>query len=217
MKAMKRLFILVLLLAGSILFPFKNAAAQTAAEFFNTQTGEVTWLGIDFTEVRLFGDMEVSGSDIKERYIPGINNVVVSEPEKYTISKSFRKTPLAQNLKYVMEANAYLDPDKIKTFSSNDMNRMDEKMVQQVVDRYKFKNEKGYGILFIAEGLNKSETTGYFWVTIVDMSNGKVLFTKRMGGKASGFGFRNYWARSVYEILKEIDKKQYAAWKKSFS
>ena len=193
-----------------------TANAQSAAEFFNTQTGDVTWLGIDFTQLRLFGDDAASGTDIKEKYFSGINNVVVTEPEKYTISKSFRKTPLSQNLKYVMEANAYADPDVIKTYNSADLNRMDEKAVQQVVSKYKFKGEKGYGILFIAEAFNKAEATAYMWVTIVDLTNGNVLFTKRMSGKATGFGFRNYWARTVYEILKTIDKKEYGVWKSSF-
>ncbi len=212
---MKKMFFIAMLLLGSAMIPFSRTQAQSAAEFFNSQTGNVTWLGIDFTEMRLYGDNEISGSDIKERYLPGINNVVVSESEKYTIGKSFRKSPLAQNLKYVMEANSLLDPDKIKTLNSADMNRMDEKMVQQVVNHYKFKDEKGYGILFIAEGFNKSETVAWYWVTILDMSSGKVLFTKRISGKAMGFGFRNYWARPVYEILKAIDKKQYATWKNS--
>lgn len=212
---MKKMFFFALLLISGACVPFSSVQAQSAADFFNTQTGNVTWLGIDFTEMRLFGDLEASGSDIKEKYFTGINSVVVTETEKYNISKTFRKSPLAQNLKYVMEANAQADPDKIKTFNSADMSRMDEKAVQQVVSRYKFSNEKGYGILFIAEGFNKSETTAYYWVTILDMSNGNVLFTKRVSGKAMGFGFRNFWARSVYEILKDIDKQQYANWKSS--
>jgi hypothetical protein len=33
------------------------------------------------------------------------------------------------------------------------------------------------------------------------MDTKTVLFTKRYRGKSGGFGFRNYWAKSIRDIL----------------
>jgi hypothetical protein len=34
-----------------------------------------------------------------------------------------------------------------------------------------------------------------------------------MTGKAGGFGYKNYWAKSVFEVLEDIEKKKYKEWK----
>jgi hypothetical protein len=34
-----------------------------------------------------------------------------------------------------------------------------------------------------------------------------------MTAKAAGFGFRNYWAKTVYEVLDDIKKSKYKEWK----
>jgi len=44
------------------------------------------------------------------------------------------------------------------------------------------------------------------WVTFVDMNKKTVLFTKRLTEKSGGFGFRNYWAKTFNNALKDIDK-----------
>jgi hypothetical protein len=49
------------------------------------------------------------------------------------------------------------------------------------------------------------------WVTFVDMKSKTVLLTKHMEGKAGGFGFRNYWAKSFLNVLKSI-KEDWRSW-----
>jgi hypothetical protein len=43
------------------------------------------------------------------------------------------------------------------------------------------------------------------------MRTKKVLFTKRITGKALGFGFRNYWAGSMKNVFKTM-KKEFKNW-----
>jgi hypothetical protein len=37
--------------------------------------------------------------------------------------------------------------------------------------------------------------------------------TERFESKATGIGFRNYWASTIKETLEEIEKKKYKEWK----
>jgi hypothetical protein len=58
----------------------------------------------------------------------------------------------------------------------------------------------------------KLEEAGYMWVVFFDLSNKNILLMENMTGKAGGFGWRNYWARSFYTVLKEIEKTRYNLW-----
>jgi hypothetical protein len=58
---------------------------------------------------------------------------------------------------------------------------------------------------------------GAFFVTFINMNTKEVLFTERMTGEPGGFGLRNYWAGSVYNILKRIKSTEYRSWQKKYS
>jgi hypothetical protein len=62
------------------------------------------------------------------------------------------------------------------------------------------------------ELLDKTSETGTMWVTFFNLSDHKVLITERMKGGAGGFGFRNHWANTVYEVIKEIKRLKYEEW-----
>jgi len=51
------------------------------------------------------------------------------------------------------------------------------------------------------------------YVTFFDIATKKVLITERMIGRASGVGFRNYWVRPIYEVIKRIYDSKYKSWK----
>jgi hypothetical protein len=45
------------------------------------------------------------------------------------------------------------------------------------------------------------------------MKSKSVLLTKPMEGKAGGFGFRNYWAKTFFNVVKDI-KGEWNGWRK---
>jgi hypothetical protein len=45
------------------------------------------------------------------------------------------------------------------------------------------------------------------------MKTGEVLLQQRLRGEPGGIGLRNYWANSVYRIIKDIKYYYYFAWK----
>jgi len=65
--------------------------------------------------------------------------------------------------------------------------------------------------------VDKITGTGTMWVTFFRFSDHKILIAERMTGKAGGFGFRNHWANTVYEVLKQIKSSEYNTWKKKYS
>lgn len=185
--------------------------SQTAKEIFNSGT-PITYLGVDFTQARLINDAGASATDLKEKHFPGINQVVINEPKKYDLEKAF-KTTVTSDISVTEKVNATIEADKIKSSSSSDENRLDAAAIQKVVNEYDVSGKKGVGLVFIMEGLNKPGAKGSMYVTFIDMPSKKVLFTERMVGKAGGFGYKNFWAKSVYEVLEDIQKSKYKEWK----
>ena len=70
------------------------------------------------------------------------------------------------------------------------------------------------------EAMRKIEKKGdaAIWVTFVDLKSKKVLMTERIEVKASaGFGFRNYWASTIKNLIDLIGDKKYKEWKQKYS
>jgi hypothetical protein len=190
--------------------------SQTAKDVFNTQT-PIFYYGIDFTKAKLINDAEANEHDIKERQFDGINDLMVNEPKKYDFAGALRRSELPNDLGFAAKRNATIDPDNIKSTSSADYNRLKESDIQEVVKAFDFGNNKGIGLLIVMEGMSKSKKGASMWITFVDISTKKVLFTERMEGKGGmAFGFRNYWAVPIRDVVDEIKKKKYTEWKSKY-
>jgi len=87
--------------------------------------------------------------------------------------------------------------------------------IKKHVKSYDLSGKKGIGLVFVMEGMSKTNKEATMYVTLVDMASKKVLLSEQMTGKAQGFGLRNYWAYTVYKVLNAIDKGKYSDWKKT--
>lgn len=200
-----------LLLLASLFFVV-NSQAQTLKEFFTNST-PLTYLGVDFTQARVIGEAVTDANDIRDRFFSGINNVIIAEPKKYDLASAFH-TEITSDLDAVKKRNAAINIDHIKSGNTADYSRLKAADIDKLVKGYDFGGKKGIGLLFVMDGMSKSEESANIYVTLVDMGGKKVLLTEKMEGKAGGFGFRNYWVHTIYEVLKDIKKGKYNEWKK---
>lgn len=193
--------------------------AQTIKDVFSSSETSIVYLGIDYTQARLIGDASESGIEVRDRYFPGINDVVVNEPKKYDLQKAFNKSLINMSLGIVTKRNKKINAEDIISTESADYSRLKEEDIRKLVKGIDFENKKGIGLLFIVEGMKKAEkaATSSIWVTFVDMSTNKVLMTERMEVETKGgFGFRNYWASTIFNLIEKIDKRQYKDWKEKY-
>jgi hypothetical protein len=202
---------LLLLLAGA-----QTVLAQTTfKDFFNEQT-PVTYLGVDFTDVKIAGLTDFDIRDLKDRHFSSINNLVVNEKEakKYDFSKFFHRSNTQKDITAVETHNAKIDADKIKSTGGSDENRFTAASIEKLVKGYSFSGKKGIGVLLIAEAFSKTKEEGVIHAVFIDLSNSKVLYTEKFSEKAGGIGLRNYWAKTVYNTLDDMSDK-YSNWKKA--
>ncbi len=193
------------------------ALAQTAKDVFNSSETQVIYLGIDFTNARLIDDATANEMDIKDRQFAGINDLIVTESKKYDLAGAFHKSSIDHDLGPVGKRNDKVNAEQIKSTSTSDFHRLKEEDINTLVKGFDFGDKKGVGLLFVMEAMSKSEKAAAVWVTLIDMKAKKVLMTERIESKTSmAFGFRNYWASALKNLIETIEKKKYKEWKNKY-
>lgn len=158
----------------------------------------ITWYGIDFTVAR-FTLVTDDPTVIVNQYLKSINMLIQMEPDKFDLKKYFNKTEVAYDLDQVNARNAKINPEGIVITEDYKINPDD---VKGVLAKYNTKGKSGIGVLWVAENLNKLAQTGSYYVVFFDQDTKAIIDAQRFEAKAVGIGFRNYWAGSVYNILK---------------
>lgn len=201
---------------GTLVLFCQNLSAQTLKDFFSSSEVPLTYLGVDFTRAKVLNEISVNAIDIRDRQYAGINNVIINEPKKYDFAKAFTKTLVLNDISQANEKNSKIDAEKIMESSADELH-LKKNDIESIVKGYNFSGKKGIAVLFIMETLNKASATASMHVTLIDMGSGKILITERMSAKAAGFGFRNYWAKTVFVVLEDIRKDRYKEWKRANS
>ena len=186
--------------------------AQTLKEFFNSSEAPLVFLGIDFTHAKVLNDITANAMDIRDRQYAAINQVVVNEPKKYDFQKAFNKTNVTSDITQAVAKNSKIDAEKIVESSADEVH-LKPADVSAIVKSYNFSGKKGIGIMFIMETMNKASAQASMYVALIELPSGKVLLTERFTEKAAGFGFRNYWAKTIWAALEDIRKGKYKEWK----
>ncbi|MEO6490821.1 MAG: hypothetical protein ABIO04_12835 [Ferruginibacter sp.] len=216
MKCFKRSnwLIAVLLFCG-----FSQAASsQSLNEFFNNSEMHLVYLGVDFTQAKLINAPDANSFDIRNRLYGSINDLVVNEPKKFDIAGAFHKSFVGSDLTAVKERNGKINAEEIVSSNSADFDRLKENDVAGSVKKLSIDRKEGIGLLFVMEGMKKVDKKGEaaLWVVLIDMKSKKLLMAERFVSKATGIGFRNYWASTIKETLKEIENKKYKEWKDKY-
>ncbi|MEO9257858.1 MAG: hypothetical protein ABI207_05715 [Crocinitomicaceae bacterium] len=212
MKAIFTLFLLLFL---------NSTQAQTAKDLFTASDVKITWLGIDFSHVKLIGDFaqfndagQKSVVDIKDQYFPAWNKLIVSEPDKYDLKGMLRKENIIYDIDMITNINAKAPVEEMEAQNAPDYTLAD---IEKFVKKLPIKNKDGIGILMIAESLNKNAVEAYFHFVAINMSTKEILIHERIKSEPSGFGIRNYWAGSIYQVIKKIKATYYKSWKAEFN
>lgn len=206
------------LIAGMFLIvTAQSTVGQSMKDVFASSETPIFYYGIDFTKAKLIDDAAANAMDIRDRQFDGINDVVVNEPKKYDFVGAFHKSNVDHDLSFVHARNSKVNAEEIKSTNTSDFTRLKKTDIETLVKGFDFGTKnKAIGLLFIVEGMSKSAKAASVWVTFVDVKTQKVLHTERIEGKAGGFGFRNYYAAAIKNVLDQIEKKKYKEWKSQY-
>jgi hypothetical protein len=212
---MKKLLTLVAILFLNI------AYAQKAEDLFKESDTRITWLGVDFSHVKLIGDFsqfggagEKSSAQVKRVYFPSWNMLILDERDKYDVGGMIRKDNIVYDIDMMMLHNAKAPVEEMETYNEPSYTADD---IKKFVKEYKIDKKDGIGILFVAESLNKARTEAWFHFVAMNLNNNEILVHERLRGEPAGIGLRNYWAGAINDVIKEISKNKYKAWKNQYA
>ena len=202
----KILFILILCLNIQLL------SAQSSFSEIKKQHSWV-WLGLDFSNTKLLGSEGFNDpKKIIDHYFIAWNQLIFDEGDKYNVKGAFKLKQMYTEDSYFDLLNSKIKLNDIFVDRSYSVSKSD---INNIVKNYNFSNIKQkICLVFIVERLDKPKEQAVVWVTLINSNTKEIILTERMIGKPGGFGFRNYWAGAVYDIIKQIKKKKYKQWKK---
>ncbi len=197
-------------------------AQLTSADVFKPEV-PVTWLGIDYSQLRFIGSAAqwgdagaITPDQIRDKYYQAWNDLVINEAKKYDVPAACKRSTVAYAQDVANKMNGTAKTDQLFSSDLNDFSRLTKDMVAAQVKKYNFAGNKGLGMMLMGEAMSKGKEASSYWVVYVDMDTKKVLVAERVEGKAGGFGFRNYWARSIMEVLKTA-KGSFTDWKTAYA
>lgn len=172
----------------------------------------VTWLGLDFSHFKYVGDAaqfgdfgEINNSDLRDSYFPAWNDLFMDEQDKYNVADAIDRIDVQYAIKVTNQSNAKIKSGFLAG-SIDGSEVLSEEDLKQVVQQYDFDDRDGIGMMFVVESMNKEQKEAHMWLVFADMNSKQLLFSKRIKGKAGGFGFKNYWAKTFYNALKDIER-----------
>ncbi|MBN2632639.1 MAG: hypothetical protein JXR66_03720 [Bacteroidales bacterium] len=195
-----------------------SAYSQNAEDLFVRTGPEIVWLGVDFTQVKLYGDHGTVGQDELIPLFDAINRLIITEREKYNLADALRRDDIPFNLEMVTKLNSGINPGSLFPLSSaEEKSRLDEDAISVLVKQYDVPDSEGIGLIFFMESIDKTTERGTMWVTFFRLADRNLLFTEKLSGTAGGFGFRNHWARTVYEVISQIRDERFARWRTRYT
>jgi hypothetical protein len=162
----------------------------------------VVWLGVDFTAAK-FTQVPEDPAIIVNQYLKSINTLVITEQAKFNVSKFFDIPEVTNDIDLSNEFNSKIDPAKLVIDKDH---KIDMDQVKEIIKKYNVKDKTGAGLLFIGENFSKPNKSASYYVCFFDLKTKEIIECKEKTAPVTGVGFRNYWASSIYLIMKTWKK-----------
>lgn len=200
---------------------FFSSQAQTIQDIFNNTDYHINWMGIDYTHVKIVGSLgqfggstPVSKTEVRDKYFASWNYLILDEPEKYNLAVMLHRKDVNIDIDMIKKMNEKANVDSLEVRITPYYTIKD---IQSFVHAYPTEDKAGIGLVFIAESINKTLDEAFYHVVFYNRQTNEVLLHERMRGEPSGFGLRNYWAGSYYNVMETIKSSAYNKWKTKYN
>lgn len=191
---MKKLTLLILI--GTLWFSCQAAGPSQGND-------ELVWFGIDYTLVKFIGT-SYQFSDlpkIRDYYFRSWNDLILAENDKYDLNTAFSTATIHYNMENTILRSEQRVMDEIVQTNPY---TIDEDQVRSVVSLNLDPSVNQVGAIFVMETLNKIEEISTMWLAVFNIASGEILYMRRYNGSVGGFGFRNYYAKSYFNVIKNL-------------
>lgn len=190
---MKKLIFFLFLTSSLLAFGQKSDALK--------EISSIKFYGVDYSMARVYGAKE-SPTQFKNVF-GEINELFLSQPKKYNVSKFTGKQVEAVSLEAVNQVNSKINTRDLET--TNSEYTLNAAQITQTIQQFPLAKEPGTGLVLVAKLLSKVANNGSYQAVYFNTETKEIIDSFPINGKSAGFGLRNFWAGSVYKALKKID------------
>lgn len=154
--------------------------------------------GVDYTHAKAFAVSD-SPEQLAEAF-QAINSLLLTEGKKYDFSRMLG-VRYSLDIEPTQKLNAASNYPGLIVYKEE----MPELDCAEIVRGYELSQTEGTGVVFIAKMLNKARAETTFEVVIFDVATREISVQQEVTAKAGGFGLRNYWAKSLFNVLRSTN------------
>lgn len=209
------LYLFIMLMYGEQICCAQATPSVNLQNLFNQNYRYITYLGMDFSKAVLVGDfveaLGVGGdASTKNAYFKAWNNLVTGEFEKYSLKNMLHNGNVTTSLEGVMKMNYATKVDDLSGYKQPNYTK---EILQQHLNTYTLPTDKGLGVVLLIESFDKNIPKAFIDFVVIDMATKEIVLLEKLQTDPRGGGLRNYWAGSIYEVFKEVEKKMAKDWK----
>ena len=111
-----------------------DLAAQNTKDLFSNSEIPITWLGLDFSEVRYIGDPgTVDAIEMKKLFVK-INDLIIQESNKFKIGAAFQKSNISNDISVTQKVNENMNAGNILSYNDKDERRINEQIIKKIIN-----------------------------------------------------------------------------------
>jgi len=188
------------------------AFTQNVSDVFTKKT--MTFYGLDFSNAKLIGSSTfIDPQTVKSKWYREWNDLMKIERKKYDVAKFYQKRIANYAFDIVNERNKLPTVSKMVTDEDHSISK---DLLDRIVGKYRDNEHEDLGLVYIVESLNAYDNEMRIWVTFFDIKSRKILLSELFVGKAGGAGFRNFWAKAYYNVMRQSEK-EFKKWELLYS
>lgn len=179
-------------------------------DFLNEK--EITWTGIDFSKAKF----SRKGFDLPQEaivlYFKEWNMLIISDQKKYDIRMAFRKPVLHYDLQAVTKKNNNIKLNNLLVERLKLEDQLSKEIIKEYVTKSELPKLSKFALSLIVESFDQDSKTASLWVVLQETASGEMVLCEKFLKTPAGFGIRNFWARTFYNLLFDIRKNSFVRW-----
>lgn len=173
---------------------------------------EILWVGINFGNAKFTRKGFDLNQDNLQKLLHEWNILILNDQKKYDIRMSFRKPIMQYDLSCTTKINKSLKLNQILTKRIVISNVYSDEQICKYAETTTYPTSLPFALSFIVESFDYSTKTASIWVVVVKTETNEVVLCEKFLKTPSGFGTRNYWARTFYNVFYDIQNNAFLRW-----
>ena len=173
---------------------------------------EILWVGVNFSKAKFTRAGFDYSQEIMQHYFQEWNKLILNDQKKYDIRMSLRKPIMHYDLSAVTKLNKSVKINNLFTRYIDIKDVLTDDQMVEYISGLALPKTSPYALSFVVESCDASVKTAAIWVVITKTETQEVALCEKFLKTPAGFGTRNYWARTFYNVFYDIQTNAFLRW-----